>query len=318
MSLITLITKPTSDYELLDSGDGEKLERYGSFVLARPDPQALWHKRLPVNQWANASGIFTREERNAGWALKSGTPRQWPMHLGGLTMMIRPSSFKHTGLFPEQELNWDWMRGLIRDNANTANREKRLISVLNLFGYTGGATLAAAQAGASVCHVDGSKVAVAWGRENAVASGLDQKPIRWIVEDVALFVRREIKRGHKYDGIILDPPSFGHGPNKELWKIEEHLLPLLDLCRSVLSDQPLFILLNGYAAGYSPYAYQNSLAGMMEDVSGEIEAGELTIQESRLHQDFRRRQGFGGQVGGQAHSDRLLPCGMFARWRSGS
>lgn len=287
--LTILTTKPSGGYELLDSGDGEKLERYGEVVVSRPDPQALWLKRLSPKDWDKAQAVFTREERQAGWEFRSRVPERWEIDFAELRFFIKLSSFKHTGIFPEQSPNWDWMRSLIR-------RAGRQVSVLNLFGYTGGASLAAAQAGASVCHVDGSKVAVTWAKDNAALSGLADKPIRWINDDAATFVKREIKRGRKYDGIILDPPAFGHGPKKEMWKIEDDLLPLFKACKDILSDAPLFFLLNGYASGYSAIAYGNNVAHLMRDFDGGIEMGELTIEETD-----------GG---------RLLPCGIFARWSS--
>ncbi len=286
---IILKTEPCNDYELLDSGVGEKMERYGKVVMTRPDPQALWHKKLPEFEWKKAPAQFMRSATNAEWKLDSYVPEKWNVEIAGLRFWIKPTAFKHTGIFPEHVGNWEWIENCIRSFKKSAN-------VLNLFGYTGGATLAAAHAGASVCHVDGSKVAVTWARENAELSGLKDKPIRWIVDDVRAFVKREIKRGHKYDGIILDPPAFGHGPERELWKIEDDLLPLLALCKELLSEQPLFFLMNGYASGYSAIAYGNNLREIIPAYSDKIEIGELTIAES--------------------NSERLLPCGIFARWSS--
>ena len=234
---------------------------------------------------------FVRNGIKAKWIIKEGVPKSWNIEFGDFNFSIRPTSFKHTGLFPEQLPNWQWTKDIIEKNKKSYEKP---ISVLNLFAYTGGATLACARAGAEVCHVDGSKTAVAWARENAELSGLKDAPIRWIVEDVVMFLKREIKRGHKYDAIIMDPPSFGHGPKDELWKIESHFLELMTLCKEILSDKPLFILINGYTAGYSPIAYENNLKDMMNDKKGSIEIGELTIKESQ--------------------SDRLLPCGIFARW----
>lgn len=286
MNTKILIQEPTSGYEMLDSGDGEKLEKFGKYVVSRPDPQALWPKKLSEKEWQKAHAYFSRDSEKAGWKFREKIPERWQMDFANLKFWIRPSSFKHTGIFPEQAQNWDWMSKLIK-------KEKREINVLNLFGYTGGASLACAAAGASVCHVDGSKVAIGWGRDNVELSGLKDKPIRWILDDAVAFVKREVKRGRKYDGILLDPPAFGHGPNKELWKIENHLLDLLTLCQKVLSDQPLFFLINGYAAGYSAIAYKNNLDWIMQKFSGDIEVGELTISDK---------------------DGRLLPCGIFARW----
>jgi len=282
-----IATKSSKDYELLDSGDGEKLERYGKYIFRRPDPQALWTKQLSSNDWGKTDASFRRDGQKGDWDLKPGLPERWSIDFGDLKFWIRPTSFKHTGLFPEQLPNWDWMRVCIKS-------AKRPVSVLNLFGYTGGASIAAAQAGASVVHIDGSKVAIKWGRDNAELSGLGDKPIRWILEDAREFVKREVKRGNKYDGILLDPPAFGHGPNKELWKIEDHLPELLKMCTEVLSNDPLFFLINGYASGYSAIAYENNLKPMLEKYGGEFEKGELTIEESK--------------------SGRLLPCGIYARW----
>ncbi len=281
-----LVTEPSADYELIDSGDGEKLERYGGVFLRRPDPQALWHKSEPA-RWKQAHGTFVREGREGGWNFTRPVPEKWTITFGGLSFHIRPTAFKHTGIFPEQAPNWTWMRDAIRGAG-------RKVTVLNLFGYTGGATLACAQAGAAVCHVDASKAAVGWARENAAVSGLADKPIRWIVDDAKAFVAREIRRGHRYDAIVMDPPAFGRGPEGDVWQIETDFVPLLEACRNLLSDTPLFFLLNGYASGYSQLAYRFNLAELARDRGGEVESGELTIRESR-----------GG---------RFLPCGIFARW----
>ncbi len=286
MERITLTTQPTGDYGLLDSGNEEKLERYGKLVLARPDPQALWLKRLSVLEWNAADGLYARTGREGEWKTKPGFPKEWEISFGGLQMLIRPTSFKHTGLFPEQEPNWTWLREVVA-------KTKRPVSAVNLFGYTGGATLAAAQAGAQVTHVDASKIAVAWAKENASRSGLSGKPIRWIVEDALVFVRREIKRGNRYDLIIMDPPAFGHGPKDELWKIEERLLELMKLCEGLLTDQPLGILMNGYAAGYSSLVFAYNLEPFAKKFGGVLQYGELTIAEK---------------------DGRMLPCGIYARW----
>lgn len=321
-----LSIKSSPDYTLLDSGDGEKLERFGKIVLSRPDPQALWAKKLSPAEWKKADGDFSRDESGGKWAMKSGTPAKWEVSFGGLRFWIKPTAFKHTGLFPEQEVNWRWMKDLISEGSGKVSldtpsssgddaagshspslapkRPERsfpapsAIEILNLFGYTGGATLACAQAGAKVVHIDSSKAAVTWARENAEISGLKDAPIRWIIEDARLFVEREIKRGRKYDAIIMDPPAFGHGPTSELWKIEENFLPLVEDCKKLLSDKPLFFLINGYSAGYSAVAYENVLLPLVEKYSGEIEVGELAIEEE----------------GGKKSQARLLPAGIFARW----
>lgn len=288
MEKITLITKPSHQYALLDSGREEKLERYGDLLLARPDPQALWEKRLSAGEWAKADGRYIRSGREGEWKTRAGFPKEWQIEFGGLRFSIRPTSFKHTGLFPEQLSNWEWAREIITGAG-------RPVSVLNLFGYTGGASLAAASAGATVTHVDASKTAVAWASENAALSGLSEKPIRWIVEDALLFVKREIKRGKRYDAIIMDPPAFGHGPKNELWKIEEDFLELMRLCEELLSENPLFVLVNGYAAGYSPLAFAYNLESFEKKFGGSIEYGDLAIAEEG--------------------SERVLPCGIFARWK---
>ncbi len=286
MERLTLITKPQSTYELIDSGGEEKLERFGDVVLSRPDPQALWPKSLS-QEWVKTNGVYVNEGKEGGkWT--GNIPKEWPIDFGRLKMVIKPTSFKHTGLFPEQLPNWEWMSSIL-----TA---KPRAKVLNLFAYTGGATLAAAKAGAEVTHVDGSKSAVAWARENAAASELEDKPIRWIVEDVLTFVTREIKRGNKYDAIIMDPPAFGHGPKSEIWKIEENFVELVGLCKQLLSEKPLFVLINGYAEGYSPLAFAQNLTDLSKKYGGKVQCGELTIAESQ--------------------SDRLLPAGIFARWQA--
>ncbi|MSR73373.1 SAM-dependent methyltransferase [Candidatus Parcubacteria bacterium] len=291
--IVTLITEGEKDYELLDSGSEEKLERYGDFLLARPDPQALWQKH-DEKEWAHAHGVFTRGSMSASWKMSPNVPASWQIQLGGLNFIISPTAFKHTGVFPEQVSNWKWIgEQIARATVARAGATKK-VSVLNLFGYTGGATLACAKAGAEVTHVDGSKSAIAWTKENVRASGLEEKPIRFMLDDARKFVAREIKRGKKYDGIIMDPPAFGHGAKKELWKIEEHLQELLSMCKQVLSDDPLFFLLNGYASSYSAVAYRNILQDLMKNFAGNVEAGELTIRESK--------------------NGRLLPCGIFARW----
>ncbi len=288
--MATQIVQPQKDYELLDSGDGKKLERYGSFVLSRPDPQALWKNTIPFSEWNKADAVFIRKGKAVEWKTKKSLPKSWTIQFGTLQFEIRPTTFKHTGLFPEQLSNWQWMGEIVKGAAREARRPK----VLNLFGYTGGASLACAQAGAEVCHVDGSKMAIAWARKNQELSGLTDKPIRWILDDAIAFLKREVKRGNRYDGILLDPPAFGHGPKGEVWKIEEQFDELIKFCFAVLSDKPLFFLVNGYASGYSPIAYQNNLLPLVTKYGGSIEVGELAIKESK--------------------GERLLPCGIFARW----
>lgn len=297
-----LITEPVSDYELLDSGCGEKLERVGKYVLSRPDPQALWAKRLPESIWKNADASFSRDElgvgvgQKSGWTMRNNIEDRWVIDFGKMIFQIKPTAFKHIGLFPEQLVNWQWLEETIHNSQFTIQDGAE---VLNLFGYTGGASLVCAKAGTKVVHIDGSKSAITWARENAELSGLKDKPIRWIIEDARVFVSREIKRERKYDGIIMDPPAFGHGPNNELWKIEEHFLELVQDCIKLLKDKPSFFLINGYSAGYSAVAYENILLPLVEKFGGSIEIGELAISESR-------KEGL---------PTRLLPCGIFARWK---
>jgi len=304
MERITLITKPSAGYELLDSGREEKLERFGDVVLARPDPQALWEKGRGA-EWQKAAGRYTRQGKEGVWQFsrsdllnktsKSDLLKGWPIEFGGLKFLIKPTSFKHTGLFPEQESNWQWGSDLIKN----AGRE---VNVLNVFGYTGGVTLAAAKAGAKVTHVDGSKSAVAWARENAKLSGLEDKPIRWITEDALTFLKREVSRGTKYDAVVMDPPAFGHGPDGEVWKFDEHFLELLGLVEKLLSDKPLFVLINGYAAGYSPLAFAYNLENFVKKWGGAIEYGYLCIEESSPSISLGTK--------------RTLPAGIFARWKA--
>ncbi|MSR70738.1 SAM-dependent methyltransferase [Candidatus Kaiserbacteria bacterium] len=300
MDRITLTTKPSQGYELIDSGLEEKLERFGDVVLSRPDPQALWEKSQP-EQWGSAAGKFEREGKDGRWV--GELPKEWQVAFGGLQFLIKPTSFKHTGLFPEQLSNWEWMGDCLaktsflrRDKHDPNSSEKNFVpAVLNIFGYTGGATLAAAAAGANVTHVDASKTAVAWARENAKLSGLEDKPVRWITEDALTFLKREVKRGTKYDAIIMDPPAFGHGPGGELWKFEENFLELLKLCGELLSEKPLFVLINGYAAGYSPLAFAYNLENFEKKYGGSIEYGDLGLEQK---------------------SGRILPAGIFARWKA--
>jgi 23S rRNA (cytosine1962-C5)-methyltransferase len=301
MKRITATTKATSGYALLDSGREEKLERFGDVVLVRPDPQALWEKRLPEGEWEQANGVYVREGREGGkWTGK--LPGEWQIEFGGLNFLLKPTSFKHTGLFPEQLSNWEWSANILHKTSllqrvePNSSAESFVPNVLNLFGYTGGATLAAAKAGAKVTHVDASKTAVAWARQNAELSGLTEAPIRWITEDALTFVQREIKRGVKYDAVVMDPPAFGHGPAGELWKIEEHFLELMKLLPELLSDTPLFVLINGYAAGYSPLAFAYNLEPFVQKFGGDIEYGDLEI--------------------GEQGSERVLPAGIFARWKA--
>ena len=290
MEANNLVTGRDAEYELLDSGEEEKLERYGSFVLARPDPQALWEKSLPKDEWKKADAWYERQAKGGKWHMKKDMPKEWQMVFGGFTFLIRPTTFKHTGLFPEQRPNWEWLDSRIRANGGIT---KERVRVLNLFAYTGGATLAAAKAGGEVVHLDASKTAVSWASENVKLSGLESAPIRWIMEDALAFVKRELKRGNKYDAIIMDPPAFGHGPKDELWKIEEHFLSLMASTKMLLSEKPLFFLINGYAAGYSHLAFRYNLESIKDAFGGTLESGELGIEEK---------------------SGRVLPAGIYSRW----
>lgn len=320
----TLTTSTQKDYALLDSGDGLKLERYGAVTIVRPDPQALWKKKLPESEWSNADARFNKttgkvnkdkddnggvsensSTENGKWVVaKQGLSESWPIQFGDLTLKIELTPFKHTGLFPEQLNNWLWFREILEKNKSADKvdgSEHARPKVLNLFGYTGGASLSAALAGAEVTHVDASRSAINWANENAKLSGLSEKPIRWILEDAVSFVKRELRRGSKYDAIIMDPPSFGRGTKGEVWKIEEHFMPLFEDCLALLSDKPLFFVLNGYAAGYSPIAYENNLVRLVEKFGGEVESGELAIEEA---------------AHAAANPSRLLPCGIVSRWKA--
>ena len=233
------------DYELIDCGRGEKLERWGDQLLVRPDPQAIWNTPRTHRGWKQNAGRYARSSSGGGQWQNKSMPERWTVSYGSLTFNIKPMNFKHTGLFPEQAANWDFAQEQIR-------RAGRPISVLNLFAYTGGATVACAAAGASVCHVDAARGMVSWARENARSSHLEDAPIRWIVDDCGKFVEREIRRGKTYDAIIMDPPSYGRGPGGEVWKLEDNLYDFVKLCAGVLSERPLFVLINSYTTGLAP------------------------------------------------------------------
>lgn len=284
-----LVADEWVDYELLDCGDGMKQERWGDFVLVRPDPQIIW-PRSSGEDWSDYDAYYHRSKKGGGgWEFRRKLPDAWNVRYGELRFKIRPTNFKHTGLFPEQAVNWDWCAGRIRE-------ADRPISVLNLFGYTGAATVASAAAGASVCHVDAAEGMVRWCRENAAISGLAEHPIRYIADDVLKFVRREIKRGRRYDAIIMDPPTFGRGNQGEMWKLEEHLWELLAECRRLLSDRPLFFLINAYTARLSPTVVVNLLKALLPDAEGKIS---------------------GGEVGLPIRADgKILPCGIYGRWEA--
>ena len=276
-----------TDYELLDASDGERLERWGDIILIRPDPQVLWSTPRKHPLWKQAHARYLRSKTGGGqWQRFRPIPEDWEIGYGSLRFHLKPMGFKHTGLFPEQAVNWDWMQEKIR----TAGRP---IKVLNLFGYTGAATLACVAAGAHVTHVDAAKGMVAWGRENAVASGLSDKPMRWLVDDCLKFVQREQRRGSRYDAILMDPPSYGRGPGGEVWKLEEQIYPFVTECVKILSDKPLFVLINSYTTGLSPSVMRYIL-------------GSLVPKQGRLSADE-----IGLPVTG---SGMTLPCGASAIW----
>lgn len=298
------------DYEVLDTSNGEKLERWGDYILVRPDPQVIWNTPHDHYGWKKKNGHYHRSAKGGGEWEFFNLPNEWSIHYEGehfthantrpdnvpggqLTFHLKPFSFKHTGLFPEQATNWDWFSKKI--NEAKAQEPKRQIKVLNLFAYTGGATLSAAAAGAAVTHVDASKGMVGWAKENAQASGLGDAPIRWLVDDCVKFVEREIRRGNKYDGIIMDPPSYGRGPKGEIWKIEESIWPFIELTSQLLSDNALFFLINSYTTGLQPAVLSYMInTAIVKRFGGHVEAEEigLPVTESGL----------------------VLPCGASGRW----
>ena len=282
-----------NDYELLDTAAGERLERWGDIILIRPDPQILWDTPRQHPLWHKAHARYLRSGTGGGrWEYLKKLPDSWNIAYGGLIFQIKTMGFKHTGVFPEQAVNWDWM-------AQTIRSAGRPIKVLNLFAYTGGATLACAAAGAQVCHVDASKGMVAWARGNAALSGLGDKPVRWLVDDCIKFVQRELRRGNRYDGIVMDPPSYGRGPGGEVWKLEEQLYGLVQLCRPLLSKNALFFVLNSYTTGLSP-AVMEYLLGvcLQKQFGGSVSSGEIGLPVTA--------------------SGLSLPCGSTAIWRSGA
>lgn len=267
------IAKDWTDYEVLDTGDGEKLERWANIILRRPDPQIIWPIKQEDRQWKDAAARYHRSSSGGGeWEMRKPLPDRWKISYDNkLRFYIKPTSFKHTGLFPEQAVNWKW----IIDKIQQANRP---IKVLNLFAYTGGATVAAAYAGAQVCHVDAAKGMVQWAKENAALSGLEQRPIRYITDDVFKFVQREQRRGSKYDAIIMDPPSYGRGPGGEMWKLETSLYPFIESCMNILSDHPLFVLINSYTTGLSPIVMENIAAlTLQKKFGGSVTCGEIGL-----------------------------------------
>jgi 23S rRNA (cytosine1962-C5)-methyltransferase len=286
-----LLTDNWKQYELIDTGNGEKLERWGKYILRRPDPQAIWPISKSLSVWNNVDGHYHRSQSGGGkWEFKTKIPERWTIKYEDLCFYIEPTGFKHTGLFPEQALNWDWIIAKIR-------MAKRPIKVLNLFAYTGGATVAAAYAGAEVCHVDAAKGMVNWAKENLECSELGQKPVRFITDDVFKFVQREKRRGKEYDAIIMDPPSYGRGPKGEIWKIEDSIYEFVEECMGVLSKEPLFFLINSYTTGFSPYVIRNILdMTMSKRYGGDLSAGEIGLPVTG--------------------SNCVLPCGIYGRWEA--
>ena len=281
-----LIADKWKDYEVLDTSSGEKLERWGDYILMRPDPQVIWNTKKSLPEWKKWNGHYIRSSKGGGhWEFRD-LPESWTVNYGPLTFNLKPFSFKHTGVFPEQAANWDVSMHLIK-------KAGRPVKVLNLFAYTGGATIACAAAGASVTHVDSSKGMIGWARENAAASGLSDAPIRWIRDDCMKFVQREIRRNNRYDAIILDPPSYGRGPNKEIWKIEDSVYDLLGSCAALLSDDPLFFLINSYTTGLQSGVLKYMMENLPYKKTPVVTADELGLPVSST---------------GSA-----LPCGCFAR-----
>lgn len=278
------------DYEAIDCSCGEKLERWGRYILLRPDPQVIWNTQKADKRWQKLNAHYHRSAKGGGEWEFFDLPQQWSIRYGALTFHLKPFSFKHTGLFPEQAVNWDWI-------AHQIQRSKRPVRVLNLFAYTGGATLAAAQAGAEVTHVDASKGMVTWAKENAAASGLSDAPIRWLVDDCMKFVEREMRRQKAYDAIIMDPPSYGRGPKGEIWKIEDAIFPLIQACTKILSKEPLFFLINSYTTGLQPAVLAYMLNTAMKKYNGIVDAQEIGLPVSS--------------------SGLILPCGASGRWERG-
>jgi 23S rRNA (cytosine1962-C5)-methyltransferase len=281
------------DYEVIDTSDGEKLERWGEYILVRPDPQVIWNTKKRNPLWKKENGHYHRSSKGGGeWEFKN-LPNEWSIKYNSLTFNLKPFAFKHTGLFPEQAVNWDWFSQIIQNKVKE-NPDKPF-KVLNLFAYTGGATLSAAKAGAHVTHVDASKGMVNWAKENAVSSGLSDAPIRWLVDDCVKFVEREIRRGNKYDGIIMDPPSYGRGPKGEIWKIEESIYPFIELCTELLDKNSTFLLINSYTTGLQPAVLTYMInTAIVSKFGGKVESGEIGIPVT--------------------DTGLVLPCGASGRW----
>lgn len=282
------ISNNWQDYEVVDCSKGEKLEKWGEYILVRPDPQVIWNTERKNHLWKKMNAHYHRSERGGGEWEFFDLPEQWTISYKNLKFNLKPFSFKHTGLFPEQATNWDWFSEKIK-------KANRPVKVLNLFAYTGGATLAAAEAGASVTHVDASKGMVAWAKENAKSSGLENAPIRWLVDDCVKFVEREIRRGNKYDGIIMDPPSYGRGPKGEIWKIEDSIYDFIKLCTKILADDAIFFLINSYTTGLAPSVLTYMISTeIVSKFGGHVVSDEvgLPVRDTKL----------------------VLPCGASGRW----
>lgn len=303
--MLTVLTPANfPDYQLLDSGDGRKLEKFGQYILDRPDPQIIWQKKLPEEMWQKADAIFIRDTGEKGhWVKQKELPYKWLMKYNNLSFYCKLSPFKHTGVFPEQAIHWNEVTRIVLSAVEGSVRQP---NILNLFGYTGIASLTAADAGAGVTHVDASYPTIGWARENQKASGLEERPassdspasrdgpIRWILDDAIKFCEREVRRGVKYDGIIMDPPVFGHGPNGEVWDFNKSLPKLIFICRSLLSKKPLFVIINAYAVSTSAITLKNILHELIGNLGGTVQSGELALKENS--------------------SERLLSTGIFARW----
>ncbi len=281
------------DYEVIDCSKGEKLERWGKYILVRPDPQVIWDTPKAETGWKKKNGHYHRSAKGGGEWEFFDLPQEWSIRYRELTFRLKPFSFKHTGLFPEQAVNWDWFSSIIK--GAKAQDPDRQLKILNLFAYTGGATLAAAAAGAAVTHVDASKGMVTWAKENAAASGLSDAPIRWLVDDCVKFVEREIRRGNAYDGIIMDPPSYGRGPKGEIWKIEDNVFPLIELAAKLLSENALFFLVNSYTTGLQPSVLTYMMhTALVPQFGGRVESSEIGLPVSA--------------------NGLVLPCGASCRW----
>ncbi len=289
--MVVATTKGWADYELLDSGEGRRLERYGEYILDRPDPQCIWRKNHGDDLWRKADAVFQKKDGKEEWVTKDTFPHQWKLSYNELSFYARLTPFKHTGVFPEQSLQWEFMKEKLQ---SAKHKERSEIKVLNLFGYTGIASLVCASEGVHVTHVDASRPSIGWARENQEASGLKDAPIRWILDDALKFCEREERRGNRYDSILMDPPIYGHGPQGERWEFFEFFPKLLSVCQNLLSDTPLFFLINAYAISSSSVMLDNLMQDIFSKKGGKIESGELALEE--------------------ANSKRLLSTGIFSRW----